>query len=804
MGCGGSKIKAQAAEQSAPAKAPENTTEPSNAPAPEKPAQTSTIESAPAEPAPAPAAEVVPVADPAPAPEPEPEPAAPAPASEPVSESVVDASPTADTVVADAASEAPAADAPPADDSPADATATDAPVADAPVTDSPAADVPATDAPAADAPAADTDASPSTDAPATDAPAADATAPTSEVSPAADPPAGVDAADAPAGAADDSMDAPAADAASAEAPAADKDTADAAPGSETAAPAPSVAVSSLDFCPKYGKFNAIEDLARFTPKHRSLMCKHLSAEVYSELREVATPSGWTIDQTIQCGVDLPHLIIGCTAGDEAAYDVFRKLFKPVIEEYHGYNLGRIHRVDLDASKIDDTISAEDKEKYIVSTRVRCGRNIRGLSLPPGSTRAERRKVESLLQTGLTKLEGDLAGKFYSLATMTDEERDQLIEDHFLFQKPGGGTLLAAAGAARDWPDARGIYHNDAKNFLVWCNEEDHMRIISMQKGGDIKEVFTRFCTAVTAVEDSIKGENYEFMFNKHLGFIATCPSNLGTALRASQFVKLPLLSADEKRFKDICNRLNLQPRGTSGEHTESVGGVYDVSNKHRLGYTEVELVQTMIDGIGKLIELEKKLEAGESIDDDVANLQPTVKPADESEAVGEPDLSCPTVERLQFTADEDLPKFTPAHRSLMAKHLTPDIYTQLSGEKTDSGWTIQKSIQCGIDLPHLIIGLTAGDEQSYTKFYPIFAPIISEYHGIDLSEMHKVDLDPDNITDTISAEDKEKYIISTRVRCGRNIRGLSLPPGSTRAERRKVEGLLEAGLASLEGELAGK
>lgn len=50
-----------------------------------------------------------------------------------------------------------------------------------------------------------------------------------------------------------------------------------------------------------------------------------------------------------------------------------------------------------------------------------------------------------------------------------------------------GPLLIA-GMARDWPDARGIYHNDAKTFVVWVNEEDHSRIISMQKGGNMKEV----------------------------------------------------------------------------------------------------------------------------------------------------------------------------------------------------------------------------------------------------------------------------------------------------------------------------
>ena len=66
------------------------------------------------------------------------------------------------------------------------------------------------------------------------------------------------------------------------------------------------------------------------------------------------------------------------------------------------------------------------------------------------------------------------GKYYSLETMTEKDQDQLIDDHFLFDKPVS-PLLTSAGMARDWPDARGIWHNEAKNFLVWVNEEDHSR-----------------------------------------------------------------------------------------------------------------------------------------------------------------------------------------------------------------------------------------------------------------------------------------------------------------------------------------
>ena len=81
--------------------------------------------------------------------------------------------------------------------------------------------------------------------------------------------------------------------------------------------------------------------------------------------------------------------------------------------------------------------------------------------------------------------------------------------------------------ARDWPDARGIWHNEAKNFLVWINEEDHLRVISMEKGGNIKKVFARFCDGLKKFESNLQENGYEIMWNEHLGYVLTCPSNLG-------------------------------------------------------------------------------------------------------------------------------------------------------------------------------------------------------------------------------------------------------------------------------------
>jgi creatine kinase len=185
------------------------------------------------------------------------------------------------------------------------------------------------------------------------------------------------------------------------------------------------------------------------------------------------------------------------------------------------------------------------------------------------------------------------------------------EEHFLFQEPDS-TLLLASGMGRHWPDARGIFANDAKNFLVWCNEEDHTRIISMEMGADIKNVFERFVLAVNTCEQVVKKEGYDFMHNDHLGYILVCPSNLGTGLRASVMVKIPHLSA-RKDFKEICGGLRLQPRGGAGVDSASSGGVFDISNSDRLGTSEVALVNLMIEGCAKLVQLEQKLERGESI-----------------------------------------------------------------------------------------------------------------------------------------------------------------------------------------------
>lgn len=143
-----------------------------------------------------------------------------------------------------------------------------------------------------------------------------------------------------------------------------------------------------------------------------------------------------------------------------------------------------------------------------------------------------------------------------------------------------------------------MFINRARTFVVWVNEEDHVRIISIQSGANLKEVYGRLVRGIKILEKTLN-----FVRHEKFGYLTFCPTNIGTGLRASVHVKLPKLAASGK-LKPLCESLNLQPRGVHGEHSESEGGVYDISNKVRIGKTEFELVNSMWNGVKKLLDEE--------------------------------------------------------------------------------------------------------------------------------------------------------------------------------------------------------
>ena len=155
-------------------------------------------------------------------------------------------------------------------------------------------------------------------------------------------------------------------------------------------------------------------------------------------------------------------------------------------------------------------------------------------------------------------------------------------------------LLKVAGMERDWPEGRGIFHNAAKTFLLWVNEEDQTRIISMEKGGDVKGVFGRLARGIKAVGDSVKAEcGKDFALSEQYGYIHSCPTNLGTGMRASVHVDLPGWTKESvDKLKARCEELAVQPRGTRGESGGQTGK-FQINSKNCLDFLKFPKVALM-------------------------------------------------------------------------------------------------------------------------------------------------------------------------------------------------------------------
>merc|ERR1712033_114534 len=338
----------------------------------------------------------------------------------------------------------------------------------------------------------------------------------------------------------------------------------------------------------------------------SLVAKYVTKPIWDKLsRAVTKTSGFTLAQAIACATEFDNQHCGIYAGDWDSYKVFADVFDPLIQDYHGISPDAVHTSDMDVNKIKGNINPAAP---VHSTRIRVGRSIDGFGLSPGITKEQRVGVENLVKNAFKNMTGDLAGTYYPLTGMDEKVRQQLVDDHFLFVS--GDPNLKVAGMERDWPEGRGIFHNKDKTFLTWVNEEDQLRIISMQMGGDVRAVFDRLARGIQAAGDSVKAESgKDFMLDPKYGFIHSCPTNLGTGMRASVHVDLPGYTKEGLSvLKARCEELKVQPRGTRGESGGQTGITYDISNKHRLGYSEVELVQCMIDGVNTLVKEDRELQ----------------------------------------------------------------------------------------------------------------------------------------------------------------------------------------------------
>lgn len=223
------------------------------------------------------------------------------------------------------------------------------------------------------------------------------------------------------------------------------------------------------------------------------------------------------------------------------------------------------------------------------------------------SKAERLELETIMTKVFDSFQDEhLKGTYMPLVDMSEEKRKELVELHYLYINDD--SSLDTVGCYSDWPHGRGIFINNNREngvFIIWCGEEDQMRIMAMNKGNDVQAVWDLFYNGVEAVHKALKTLGHEFDFHENLGYLSSCPTNIGTGMRASVHVNLPAFKVKQDLKAYVKEKKwAVDIRGTHGESKDTKGvTVYDVSNRARVGSNCIEQIKVMVGAVQELLKV---------------------------------------------------------------------------------------------------------------------------------------------------------------------------------------------------------
>ena len=315
--------------------------------------------------------------------------------------------------------------------------------------------------------------------------------------------------------------------------------------------------------------------------------------------------------------------MGCYACQPEDYDRFKPFFSKALAKYHKVAEDAKHVNDWSLDGVEGLpeggvldIAALGLPE--LSMRVRVGRNLKAFPLPGAMTKEDRCNMENFMLKAFETLieNADYGGKYCSFTpdhpNFVDEaEYQALVDAHIAFKDMSADSYLLSAGIAADWPHGRGVYISEDKGFIIWVGEEDHLRIMCMEKGTVLNKVFDRLKGALDVVNGI---EGLEFAVSPDYGVVTSCPTNLGTGMRASLHIQLPNLTSDgtDAATKAIAKPLGLSVRGLGGEHTPiGADGTVDISPSARFCIKEAEIITALYKGIEQLKAAEDAAASGE-------------------------------------------------------------------------------------------------------------------------------------------------------------------------------------------------
>ena len=356
------------------------------------------------------------------------------------------------------------------------------------------------------------------------------------------------------------------------------------------------------------KVAQIMNLKPKLPNNIAIQCFDL--EYYQSLSPIAQT---LFLKCLDSGRENEDSYMGCYANNPNDYETFKPFFKKALQIYHKVNLDeKKHVNNWDIKGFTGITEGGVLDLSLLglpplSMRFRVGRNLNKFPLPASMSQADRTNLELEMCTVFEKLIADAqyGGEYVSITpghkNFIDSARyQQLVDSNIMFKDMSSDPYLNSAGISNHWPYGRGCYMSHDKEFIIWVGEEDHLRIICMHKGVFLNKVFDRLKIVVDLVEKMISGGT---AYHPEFGVVTSCPTNIGTAMRASVHIPLPNLVADgtDAKAKAIAKPLGLSVRGKGGEHTPTgKDGTVDISPSARFAISEAEIITALYLGLKNL------------------------------------------------------------------------------------------------------------------------------------------------------------------------------------------------------------
>lgn len=228
---------------------------------------------------------------------------------------------------------------------------------------------------------------------------------------------------------------------------------------------------------------------------------------------------------------------------------------------------------------------------VISSRVRLARNLTSQPFPLLATTAQATEVlEQVEQVDLNDNYKEDEYKWLKLNELTELQKRVLVEKHLV-----SPNLIndSRAGA---------VIINKNQSVSIMVNEEDHIRIQCLYPGFQLEEAWK----AANEIDDTFE-EGLEYAYDEVKGYLTTCPTNVGTGLRASVMMHLPALVITQQinRILSAVTQVGLAVRGLYGEGSEALGNLFQVSNQITLGQSEEEIINNLYSVVKQIIEHEK-------------------------------------------------------------------------------------------------------------------------------------------------------------------------------------------------------